>query len=82
MTEGPLQLVHAPHYPQVRELLLEVYREIYTTLETAEFHDTDRFAERADNYARLDGWSAVIGRDGDDEITTYAFGAPLPPRSR
>ncbi|MEF3113866.1 hypothetical protein [Streptomyces chrestomyceticus] len=44
------------------------------------FRDVDRFAERADMYASLDGWCAVLGRTGDSGggVTGYAFGAPLP----
>ncbi|MEU7260909.1 GNAT family N-acetyltransferase [Streptomyces rimosus] len=79
MSESLLQLVRADQYREVRTLLLDVYREIYADEDQA-FHDVDRFAERADMYASLDGWCAVLGRTGDSggEVTGYAFGAPLP----
>ncbi|WP_331759982.1 N-acetyltransferase (plasmid) [Streptomyces sp. NBC_01525] len=76
-----LQLVPAQQYSEVRALLLGLYREIYVDEDTG-FHDADRFADRADAYARHPGWAAVIGRGGDGEATGYAFGAPLPPGSR
>ncbi|WP_167538475.1 GNAT family N-acetyltransferase [Streptomyces albofaciens] len=79
MSESLLQLVRADRYREVRSLLLDVYREIYAD-EGQVFHNVDRFAERADMYASLDGWSAVLGRTGDNGggVTGYAFGAPLP----
>ncbi|RSO42031.1 acetyltransferase [Streptomyces sp. WAC 06725] len=79
MSESLLQLVRVDRYREDRGLLLDVYREIYAD-EGQAFYDVDRFAERADTYASLDGWAAVLGRTGDSggEATGYAFGAPLP----
>ncbi len=79
MPESLLQLIQAEQYHEVRDLLLDVYREIYADKDQA-FHDVDRFAERADMYALLDGWCAVLGRTGGSGggVTGYAFGAPLP----
>lgn len=80
LRHGPLQHVRRDRFPQVRPLLLDVYREIYAS-EDASFHSVGKFAERLDMYAALDGWEAVIGRTEENVVTGYTFGAPLPPGS-
>jgi hypothetical protein len=80
MSDSTLHHIRAERYPEVRQLLLDVYAEIYAAEDEA-FHDISRFAERADVYAALEGWEAVIGRTSDGEVTGYAFGATLPPAS-
>ncbi|WP_143663956.1 GNAT family N-acetyltransferase [Streptomyces sp. rh34] len=68
--------------PELRPLLLGVYTEVYATAaRTDPFASPDRFAEGLDHWTVRPGWSCVVGYDNDQPVG-YAYGAPLPPRSR
>ncbi|WP_257139894.1 GNAT family N-acetyltransferase [Streptomyces sp. or20] len=66
----------------LRPLLLDVFTEVYAAAaRTDPFASPDRFAEGLDHWTARPGWSCVIGYDNDQPVG-YAYGAPLPPRSR
>ncbi|WP_404950799.1 GNAT family N-acetyltransferase [Streptomyces sp. ARC12] len=68
--------------PALRPLLLDVYTEVYAdAARTAPFASADRFAEGLNHWTARPGWSCVVGYDNDQPVG-YAYGAPLPPRSR
>ena len=65
---------------QVRDLLLNVYAEVYASRLADPFFTVDRFAERLDGQVRAPNWAAVIGYAGDqdDQPVGYAYGATRP----
>ncbi|MER8268067.1 GNAT family N-acetyltransferase [Streptomyces griseus] len=80
----PIAIRHytATHAPALRPLLLDVHTEVYAdAARTDPFASPDRFAEGLDHWTARPGWTCTIGYDGDQPVG-YAYGAPLPPRSR
>ncbi|MFI6143775.1 GNAT family N-acetyltransferase [Streptomyces griseus] len=80
----PIAIRHytATHAPALRPLLLDVHAEVYADVaRTDPFTSPDRFAEGLDHWTGRPGWTCAIGYDGDQPVG-YAYGAPLPPRSR
>lgn len=66
---------------QVRDLLLDVYAEIYRDRLDDPFFSVDSFAERLGRQVSVGGWEAVVAWDGTDAVG-YAYGASLPSGSR
>lgn len=81
MPEVTLRHVKRNELDSVRQLLLDVYAEIYADRLDDPFFTVDRYNERLTNHANRDGWEAVIGYDGDEPVG-YAYAAPLPPDAR
>ncbi|MCX4584704.1 GNAT family N-acetyltransferase [Streptomyces sp. NBC_01481] len=72
-----LRHVHAEGLPNVRELLVDLYLEIYGDERDNPFYARERIEERLDIHASCDEWKAVIGYN-DGEIVGYAYAARLP----
>jgi GNAT superfamily N-acetyltransferase len=62
---------------QVRDLLLDVYAEVYADRLGEPFFTVDRFAERLDGHVRAPHWEAVVGYAAGQPVG-YAYGATRP----
>ncbi|MFJ2752805.1 GNAT family N-acetyltransferase [Streptomyces sp. NPDC087297] len=66
---------------ELRPLLLDVYAEVYADEAKSDpFASVERFGAGLDGWSRREGWTCVIGYDGDQAVG-YAYGAPLPARA-
>lgn len=64
------------HIAQVRQLLLDVYAEVYAAEAASDpFFSLPRFERRLDGHAANPGWACVIGSVHDDPVG-YAYGRP------
>jgi hypothetical protein len=77
-----MQLIQCRHYDaarhtQIRDLLIDVYAEVYADRLTDPFFTVDRFAERLDGHVRAPNWAAVVGYAGAEPVG-YAYGATRP----
>ncbi len=61
----------------LRDLLLTVYAEVYSSQLTDPFYTPERYWERLESYARWPGFALVTGWLGDDLIG-YSLGYTLP----
>lgn len=79
MTPTPVQCrrYDATQLAQVRDLLIDVYAEVYADRLADPFFTVDRFAERLAGQVRAPNWEAVIGYAGDEPVG-YAYGATRP----
>lgn len=71
---------HASQLPEIRDLLVDVYAEVYADRLAEPFFSVERFAERLDGQLRSPNWAAVVGFDGG-EVAGYAYGATRPANS-
>jgi hypothetical protein len=81
-TLTPMHSIRCCHYdaerhPQIRDLLIDVYAEVYADRLTDPFFSVDRFAERLAAHVRAPNWAAVVGY-ADAEPVGYAYGATRP----
>jgi GNAT superfamily N-acetyltransferase len=81
MPEVTLRHVKFNELESVRQLLLDLYTEIYSDQIDDPFFSVDRYNERLTRHAGREGWETVIGYD-EDEPVGYAYAAPLPPGAR
>ncbi|GAA2338573.1 GNAT family N-acetyltransferase [Streptomyces cuspidosporus] len=65
----------------IRQPLTDVYAEVYSARLSDPFFSIERFEERLKGHVSREPWEVVIGWDGDEPVG-YAYGSPLPPRSR
>ncbi|MES4906361.1 MULTISPECIES: GNAT family N-acetyltransferase [unclassified Streptomyces] len=65
----------------IGQTLTDVYAEVYADRISDPFFSIERFEERLEGHVSRDPWEVVIGWDGDEPVG-YAYGTPLPPRSR
>lgn len=65
---------------EVRDVLINVYAEVYADRLHEEFQTVERFAERLEGHASGPGWECVVGYD-DGEPVGYAYGYTLPTRA-
>ncbi len=61
----------------VRDLLVNVYAEVYADRLADPFFIVDRFTERLDSHLRAPGWEVVVGYAGN-QPAGYAYGATRP----
>lgn len=82
-TPGTVTLRHygLDEVEAVRPRLTELYAEVYADRLSDPFFSVPRFLERLEGHVSRPGWEAVVGYDGDTAIG-YAYGSPLPERSR
>ncbi|MFI1577292.1 GNAT family N-acetyltransferase [Embleya sp. NPDC020630] len=66
---------------EIREVLLDVYAEVYAAESAQPFQSVDAFAERLAAYAASPGFECVIGWSRDIPVG-YAFGYTLQPGAR
>ncbi|MFI5987081.1 GNAT family N-acetyltransferase [Streptomyces sp. NPDC051555] len=74
---------HYDHHQaaELRPLLLDVYAEVYAAeAKNDPFASVERFGAGLDGWSRREGWTCVVGYDGDQAVG-YAYGAPLPPKA-
>jgi GNAT superfamily N-acetyltransferase len=81
MTDVVLRHVKLGELESVRQLLLDVYAEVYADQLDDPFFTVDRYSERLTSHSSRNGWEAVIGYDGDEPVG-YAYAAPLQPGAR
>lgn len=81
MPEVVLRHVKLDELESVRQLLLDVYAEVYADDLHDPFFSVDRFNERLTGHAGRNNWEAVIGYDGDEPVG-YAYAAALQPGAR
>ncbi len=65
----------------IRPTLAEVYAEVYADRLSDPFFSVERFEERLDGHVSRPGWEVVMGY-GNGEPVGYAYGSPLPERTR
>jgi GNAT superfamily N-acetyltransferase len=70
----------ADRLPEIRDLLLDVYAEVYADRLDDPFFTLERFDERLDGQLRSPNWEAVVGYDGGEPVG-YAYGATRPANS-
>jgi len=70
----------AEEFPQTRQLLIDIYAEVYADSLGDPFFSLQGFSERLDAHASASSWEVVIGYDEEEPIG-YAYGAALSPRS-
>ncbi|WP_412538588.1 GNAT family N-acetyltransferase [Longispora sp. K20-0274] len=73
----PATLIYTRHDAtdeQARQLIIDLYAEVYADRLGEEFYSVPRFAERLKNHTQP-GWEVVIGYSGTQPIG-YAYGAP------
>jgi GNAT superfamily N-acetyltransferase len=71
----------APALQSIRQVLLDVYAEVYADALDQPFATLEEFTRRLSGYAAAPGWECVIGRTGGEPVG-YAFGYPLPHGAR
>lgn len=62
--------------PQIQQLLIDVYAEVYAQKLSDPFFSVHKFSERLRAHASAPSWEAVIGYD-EGEPVGYAYGATL-----
>jgi ribosomal protein S18 acetylase RimI-like enzyme len=70
----------AARLPEIRDLLVDVYAEVYADRLADPFFSLDRFAQRLEDQLRAPNWAAVVGYDGGEPVG-YAYGATRPANS-
>ncbi|MGO4427709.1 N-acetyltransferase family protein, partial [Streptomyces sp. MCAF7] len=65
----------------IRQTLTDVYAEVYADRLSDPFFSVEQFEERLKGHVTRDPWEVVIGWDGEEPVG-YAYGSPLPTRSR
>lgn len=70
----------AARHGQVRDLLIDVYAEVYADRLADPFFSVDRFAQRLAGHVGAPNWAAVVGYSGDEPVG-YAYGATRPASS-
>jgi GNAT superfamily N-acetyltransferase len=83
MAEG-FRLQHATtaELESVRQLLIDVYAEVYADRLDDPFFSVERFNERLSGHAGRNNWEAVIAYTEDGEPVGYAYAAALQPGAR
>lgn len=85
MSERPepltLTYVDAESGPAVRQVLVDVYAEVYTEALDQPFFSVAEFDDRLGGYMAAPGWGCVLARVGA-EPSGYAFGYALRPNAR
>ncbi|MFI6699798.1 GNAT family N-acetyltransferase [Streptomyces sp. NPDC050509] len=73
-----VELYTAGQLPRIRQTILDLHSEVRHRDFglTGPFHDVERFDERLTAYAARPGWTAALGRDGD-EVAGFCFGMAL-----
>lgn len=65
----------------IRQVLTDVYAEVYADRIADPFFSIERFEDRLEGHVSRDPWEVVIGWDAGEPVG-YAYGSPLPPGSR
>ncbi len=81
MADLELRHVTTEGLPQVRQLLLDVYAEVYADKLADPFFTVERYDERLSLHASRNNWEAVVGYQ-DSEPVGYAYGCALSPGAR
>jgi GNAT superfamily N-acetyltransferase len=81
MPDLELRRVNADGLPEARQVLTDVYAEVYADALGDPFFSVERFTERLSGHARRNNWEAVIGYQGDEPVG-YAYGGALQPGAR
>lgn len=73
-----LQLQHHTDPTPIRDVLLDVYSEVYAAVLHEPFNTRDRFAQRLDGHVTGLRWEAVVGYDAGEPVG-YIYGCALAP---
>lgn len=62
--------------PDIRTILLDLYKEIYAADLSRPFFSIKQFEERLNGHTSVPGWECVLGRINDEPVG-YAYGFPF-----
>lgn len=77
MHELELRRITDAELPEYRQLLVDVYAEVYADKMDDPFFSVERFEERLTGHAHRNNWVAVIAYDSDHTPVGYAYAAAL-----